>query len=207
MRRIGLLTIVALFIVTDPASAQRLAVGVRGGLNVATADAAGAFLNGDAGSSTGFHVGGVFDVAVASNFGVQTQLLYSKKGLKDDGGTEVELTYVEIPILFTAKLPGKISPHLYGGTVLSLESGCSISSGAVQNADCDNVAGAPATKNADTGILLGGGVALDAGLGLLLLDVFYNVGLTDISEVSADVDSIKNRTWYLSGGFLLPLGS
>ncbi len=62
------------------------------------------------------------------------------------------------------------------------------------------------THGSDSGIVFGGGVELDIGFASLLLDALYFFGLTDVSESTDDVDSIKTRTLYLSAGLTRILG-
>ncbi len=54
--------------------------------------------------------------------------------------------------------------------------------------------------------MVGGGVSFEVGFASLLLDAWYNVGLTNISEIAAGVESIKTRTLYLSAGLTRTLG-
>lgn len=207
MRRLTSVLVAATLAAANSAQAQRLAVGLRGGATIASADAKGAAFSSDVGSTAGLHIGAVFAVDIARNFGFQTGAQYARRGFDDDPGVKLELTYIEIPVLFSVKLPGTISPHIYGGGILGLESGCTATNiFAPDGKNCESVRDAPATKDADAGLMFGAGVTLNAGPGQLLFDLLYNLGISDIAEFSEDADSIKNRAWYVSGGFLLPLG-
>ena len=54
--------------------------------------------------------------------------------------------------------------------------------------------------------MFGLGAAMRLGPGSIFADAIYNYGLTDISEPSLDVDSIKTRTFYLSLGYMFSVG-
>jgi hypothetical protein len=194
--------------VAGSAHAQRIAVGVRGGLSRSTADVEGAIFTEDVGTTTKFHAGPLINIEISRYFALQTQFLYSRKGFAEgDGTVSIDVAYVEVPVLAMLQMPGGISPHLYVGPVLALESKCTANTALGGEEDCEDATTAPRTKGADSGIMLGGGVKLGAGPGFLLLDVLYSYGLTDVSEFRDDVDSIKFRTLYLSLGYALRMGS
>ncbi len=212
MRGFTLLVVAALTVAAaDSALAQKLTWGVRGGLNIATADAKGAAFEQDVGTRTGFHAGLVGDVEIAKNFGIQIDALYTQKGFgKGDGDVSLSTSYVMIPILFVVKLPGTVSPHFYAGPELSLETSCKASIAGLENIDCDDVRAAtsdfPRTKGADSGILFGLGVDWDIGFGIVVIDAMYDYGLTNIAEISEEIDHIKTRTLMLSLGMKWGIG-
>jgi hypothetical protein len=203
---------IALLSAAAPSYAQQLSVGVRGGLNFATADAEGSAFSQDVGSRSGFHTGILGVVDISKNFALQTEVIYSQKGFGTGNGSfDLSVDYIEFPVLAVIKIPGNISPHLYVGPVLGLESGCRVSSGSVEDVDCEaaitETLGTPRTRGADSGIMLGAGVTLDVGFGALLLDALYSYGLTDISEPTDQIESIQTRTFYLSAGFIRSIGA
>lgn len=199
----------ATLLVAGPAQAQQLAFGARGGMTLSSSTVKGEIVTGEVGSKAGYHVGAVATVGVSRFLGVQTELLYSRKGFEEDEiGANLDLTYVEIPVLVRLTLPTRLSPHLLGGVVLSLESGCRYSSDTIDEVDCESGgSGVPRPKSADFGVELGGGVALDVGRGDVTLDVLYNHGLTDLSAPGGLLEEFKNRTLYVSVAFLYPLGA
>ncbi len=208
MKRLTCASLAALlFAAAGSAQAQQLHFGVRGGLNVAGAETEGALFTEDTGTRSGYHFGVLGMVDISSWFSLQTEVWYSQKGFaKGNGDIALDLTYFEIPVLAVVKLPIPLRPRIYAGPVLGLESGCTVISGE-EKTDCEEVGvGLPRTKGADSGLIFGGGITLDFGPGLLLGDVMYNHGLTDISEPSDVVDSIKTRTWYFSAGYAFALG-
>jgi hypothetical protein len=211
MKHTALALAAALLLAAQPVYAQALSFGVRGGLNYATADVKGEDFPDAVGYRTGFHAGILGSVEIAKNFALQTEFMYSQKGFsKGDGDVALKLNYLEIPVMAVIKFPAKISPHIYLGVVLGLETGCKVSSGDIENVDCDAAIqqnlDTPRTKGADSGLMFGGGVIFDLGSGGILLDAIFNYGLTDISEPGGGVDDMKTRTFYLSAGYVLPIG-
>ena len=213
MRRITLLLVAALVVTAaDSALAQKLTWGVRGGLNIATADVQGEAFDQDVGTRTGFHAGLLGDVEISKNFGIQIDALYTQKGFgKGSGDISLSTNYVMLPILFVLKLPGTVSPHLFAGPELSLEFGCKASIAGLDDIGCDDVRAEtsdfPRTKGADSGILFGLGVDWDVGFGILIIDAMYDYGLTNIAEISEEIDHIKTRTFMLSLGMKWGIGS
>lgn len=210
MRRATLPLLAALVFAASSAHAQQLSFGARGGVNVATADVKGTLFTENVGSRIGFHAGIQGSVDISKNFAIQTEVFYSQKGFgKGDGDLALSVDYFEIPVLAVIKIPAKVSPHIYAGAVLGLETRCTIESGD-QKAGCDDVlfenAGTPRTKGADSGLLFGLGATVDVGFTSLLIDALFNYGLTDISEPTDSIDSIKTRTFYFSAGFVWPIG-
>jgi len=210
MKRLGLPLAAAIFLAAQPVHAQALSFGVRGGLNYATAGIK-SDPSIDIGNRTGFHAGVVGYVDIAKNFALQTEMMYSQKGFAK-GGSNVALkvNYFEIPVYAVVKLPTKISPHLYAGFVLGLETGCKASTANFTDVDCDSAFAqnnqTPRTKGADSGVMIGGGVTFQFGPGDILVDAIYNYGLTNIAESGSDISELKSRTFYLSAAYLLPVG-
>ena len=213
MRRFTLhLVAAALVAAASSAHAQQLSWGVRGGANLATADVEGSLFDQDVGTRTGFHLGILGRVDISKNFALETDVLYSQKGFAEgNGDVALALNYFTIPIMAVIKFPtGKLSPHLYLGAELSLESGCTVSSGSVSDISCDDARAEtsefPRTKGADSGLIFGAGVDWDIGFTTLLIDVMYDYGLTNIADVGEQIDSIKTRTLLLSLGATWAIG-
>jgi hypothetical protein len=167
MRRLVLLLILAISGLTaDSARAQQLSAGVRGGLNVATSSVQGDLVTGDVGTRTGYHFGIIGKVDIAKNWALQTEVYYSQKGFgAGDGDVSLSVNYIDIPIYLVFQVPGTLSPHLYAGVYLGLESGCSLSSTTESNVKCEEATSFPSTKGADSGLSFGGGLGIDLGPG------------------------------------------
>lgn len=197
----------ALLLAAAPAQAQRMHYGLRGGVNVAGSETVGSAFDAETGSRTGYHLGLMAVVDISDWFALETEVLYSKKGFAEgDVGIALDLTYFEVPVLAVIELALPLSPRIYAGPVLGIESRCEVTFEG-ETTDCESARqGAPRTRGADSGIIFGAGLGFDFGPGMLMGDIRYNHGLTDISESSETVGSIKTRTWYFSAGYLLTLG-
>jgi hypothetical protein len=209
MRRIVLFLAAALLVAgADTARAQMVTAGLQGGLNMATADVKGSIFTGDVGTRTGFHLGVMAKTDITPYFAVRVDVFYSQKGFSEGSGDiALDVNFVEIPIYFVIQIPGTIQPYLLLGAVLGLQTSCNVSSGNQQNIPCDEITTLPSTKGADSGLTFGLGAATKLGPGSIFADAIYNYGLTDISEPSIDVDSIKTRTFYLSLGYMFSVGN
>lgn len=108
-------------------------------------------------ATSGFYVGGLVDLAVADNFHVQPELLYSTEGAKD-----AKLNYLRIPIM--AKY------YIMEG--LSLQAGPEL--GFVAGGDSEIK---DAVKSMDYGLGAGAGYELESGL---MFDARYNIGMANI---------------------------
>lgn len=193
-------------------AAQELRLGVRGGLTNSDVNFAGSFVD-NTSSSAGFNVGVVLSALISRAVELQSGVVLSRKGFDGSGGIagnlELNSTYIEIPMLFGVRIPGRLSPHLLAGPILAIESGCSLTTQGPSpqtDVDCDEVTDGPQTKGADFGLLFQGGLEYDLGRINVTGDVSYNLGLTDIAEVADNVDEVKNRVWYFSVGFMWPIG-
>jgi hypothetical protein len=209
MRRLTLILAAAFLVAgADSASGQMVKAGVQGGLNLATADVKGDLFTEDVGTRTGFHFGITGWVDLTEHFAVRVDAMYSQKGFgKGDGDLALAVNYVEIPLYFVLQIPATIKPYLLLGVVLGLESGCSVSTATETDVPCADVVQAPQTKGADSGLVFGLGAETKFGPGFIFADAIYNYGLTDISEPSLQVESIKTRTFYLSLGYLFNIGN
>ena len=122
-------------------------------------------ITGDA--NGGFYVGGLVDFAVAENFHVQPELLYSIEGAKD-----AKINYLRIPIM----------AKYYVIEGLSLQAGPEI---AFKVGGDDTIK--DAVKSLDYGLGIGAGYELSSGL---MFDARYNLGLNNINNSGAG--TLKN---------------
>ena len=177
-------------------------------MNLAASDFESDVFNEDVGTLTAYHFGLLLSVDISRFFGMQTEVWYSRKGFaKGNGDVSLKVNYIEMPLLAVIKIPTRFSPHLYVGPVIALESGCKVATLNEGEIDCDDTDEGPRPKGSDSGIIFGGGVTVPFWFGSLLLDGFYNLGFTNISETSDTVESVKTRTRYLSLGFMIPFGT
>jgi opacity protein-like surface antigen len=151
--------------------------GIKGGVqftNFAGDDAEGSE------GATGFYVGGLVDFAVAENFHVQPELLYSVEGAEDSS-----ISYLRIPIM----------AKYYVMEGLSLQAGPEVAFKVGAEDDLTD----ELTKSIDFGLGIGAGYELTNGL---MFDVRYNLGLSNISEeFEGESFDIKNTGFQVGLGY------
>ncbi|MGI9626593.1 MAG: porin family protein [Longimicrobiales bacterium] len=187
----------------EVAEGQRLMLGVKGGVNMADLSIDDPTGDGATESITGFVGGGFVELGLTGGLAVRAEGLVSKRGFADPTSlAEVNLDYVEIPVLLVARLGmGPIRPVLFGGPVFSVETGCELTATGVSSIECE---GDVETETSEYGLAFGGG--LEAGLGplQLLLDGRYNMGLSNL-DATGETDA-KNRTWAFMAGLGFGIG-
>jgi hypothetical protein len=211
------LAIVALGIaVANTAFAQEVSVGIVGGVNSAEIGFSQE-QDFDIKRNVGFNVGGLAALGLDEMFALQLEVLYSQKGLVgQDVGTDadVNISYIELPLLAKVTIPTQVertTVHLYAGPTIAFEVSCTLSGtlqGVSTKADCDSEEVSIGRKRTDYGLLLGGGLGIEAGRGEITLGVAYDLGLRNVNDDPDDPDlSAKNRTLMFRAGYILPLGS
>lgn len=214
---VGPAVLAALFVLAVPAAGQGLDIGAEAGINVSdlSVDAAG---SDETETSTGLRVGGVLRLDLGPMFGLQTGVYYSEKGATDPGDpdvdTNLELTYVEAPLLVTLEIPtgpSPVSPRFYAGPQVAFESGCDISvvgDGSSVSLSCDEARQQGDfeidTRSADFSVVVGGGIDLAAGPGAFTVDARYDLGLSDINDFDGGAE-LTNRNLAFSAGYLISL--
>jgi len=174
-------------------------------------------------SKTGFVAGGVLNYDFSAVFALQTEVLYTQKGLQESASgitAKLNLNYIEVPvlgkILIGAKPDSKAIPHLLFGPAFAFEVGCSESAddgGVSASIDCDDSSIPPdariKTKSFDVGAVFGAGVDILAGAkGNVTLDARYTFGLSSVIESVGfieDVD-IKNQAISIMAGYTIRIG-
>ncbi len=188
-----------------PASGQGVALGLRGGLNSATAKISTDGL--DKTPRTTYHAGGIFGIGITQTFGLQLEGVYSRKGIATEASAAgaLELAYVQIPLLGVGIVPtspsSPITPHFFAGPNFGFEVACKVSDGSGGSVRCSD--GGATTNTFDFGLLVGVGVSIGKGSMAFLIDVAYDWGLTDIADGAGS--SVKNRTFMASAGFIFPV--
>ncbi len=173
--------------------------GIMGALNFASfggSDASGLD------TRTSFSVGGFVRVPMSPMWSFQPELEYAGKGAKASGGSttgSIDLSYVEIPLLFRVATPSTPAGRLFGeiGPSIAFKVDCTISAssgGVSASSSCAN-AGQDA-KSVDYGGIVGAGYEFPMGTYGLSLGVRYNYGLAEIASGS----NVKNRNVQLVAG-------
>lgn len=181
MKKIFLsLVIVALSFVTY--GQAKVELGLKAGANFANTDID------NAESITAFH-GGAYGLMKIANIGVQPEILWSKQGNDLSGLGELDLNYVNIPVMLKLYMP--LGLNLQAGP----QFGILLSSDATAP---DGTDFSDTLSDSDLSAALGAG--WDAPFGLQF-NARYVLGLSDINDGQGE--SIKNRTFQLSIGYRL----
>lgn len=99
-----------LLLLTASVNAQSLEFGVKGGANFSNIDSN----NYDASTLTSYYFGAFAELNVFENLSIQPEVLYSSQGAQIDDADDIELNYINIPVLAKFYLTSK---------TLSLEAG------------------------------------------------------------------------------------
>jgi hypothetical protein len=199
--RVATAILVGFLLASGSAAGQDVTGGVKGGVNFASLvfDSDVADLNLD--SRVGLVAGGFVTWPVSPRFDIQPEALVSVKGasLSEFGAdADIEITYLEIPILFRYGSPisSGTSLKLFGGPSLAFKLNAEATGeflGGSEDQDIDDD-----VESFDFGLVLGAGI--DAGH--LTFDGRYTWGLTSIANTPVENDvQVKNRTFSLMIGF------
>ena len=204
MRKFKLSLIIAFFGMVTLAGAQSVSYSIKGGLNMSNFYADDLD---DKDMKVGFHVGIGADLEFAPNIALQTGLFYSTKGAeylsKADGDpidVNVSANYLQLPIHIAYKID--VTP----GTKVVLHAGPYIAYGIGGKAKAGTLE--MDTFKDDAMLNLFNGLKpFDAGLGLgvgaefgpILVDIGWDMGLTNLARAS-NVD-VKNQNAYISLGY------
>jgi hypothetical protein len=203
----------ALLAVT-PLQAQDIALGFKGGINIAEQNlsAGGVSLNFE--NRTGF-VGGAFaTIGLGTTLFLQPEALYSSKGFKidvsdiidGDAEASVKLDYLEIPVLIGARFDiadSPLRPSIYAGPSVGFKLSCNASGsveGVTETEDCSD-----GYESVDFGLDFGASLALELSSFDLIFDGRYALGLTNTAKDATGDESLKNRAWQFMVGFGFPL--
>lgn len=201
MKKHTLKCIVFLLLVGNLATAQNLSFGPMAGLNVTS-------LSGkpNTSSKTGLLTGGFFNYSSKNWFGVGVQFLYNQMGAKLDAPSEeINLNYLQVPVLFTyyfsgENKPGSFRPKLFAGPHVNFLLNAKNKEGNDLNPNDLFY------NNTELGVTLGGGFnyALQNQI-WINVDARYGIGLTDATK--APNTDITNRGFGLTVGLSFPIGN
>lgn len=160
----------------------------------------------NASSKAGLLAGGFFNYSSKNWFGVGVQFLYNQMGAKLDAPTEeINLNYLQVPVLFTYYFagnnsPGSFRPKLFAGPHVNFLLNAKNKDG--NDLNPNNLF----YKDTELGVTLGGGFnyALQNRM-WINVDARYGVGLTDATK--APNTNITNRGFGVNVGLSFPLGN
>lgn len=159
-------------------SQAKVEIGLKGGVNMASLN--GDNLNND--NVTAFH-GGAYGLIKITKFGIQPEVLFSKRG-----NDQFDLAYVDVPVM--------VKFYLAAG--LNVQAGPQF--GVLLNAEDENGDDIKDTlKNSDLSAAMGLGWDLPFGLNVTGR---YILGLKDVNDVASGA-SVKGNTFQLSVGYKL----
>lgn len=178
---------------------ERAAVGAQVGYS--RADLIGR--NSSAVSSRQGAITGVYlHLPLTSLFSVRPEVLFSLKGgqtlaVLDTSGTiglvDIELAYLELPILARVTLPrGKYRPAVFGGPSAGLQIGCNlliVATDSTSNVFCGE-GGVGGIREWDFGWITGAAIEMHLPRTTLALEGRYSVGFRSVLEGAVD---LRNR--------------
>jgi hypothetical protein len=188
------------------AFAQLPTFGIRGGVNFAKLNASSGNLSASTGSTTTFAVGLFADFKVGA-VSIQPALNYTGKGgnISDDIGGEADIKtyYLQVPVNVVYHIPASIGNIYFGagpyvGLGLSGKAKGPDENGNSVSEDIKFGSEAGTFKKTDFGLNGIAGVEFKGGF---ILGINYDLGLSNISNDTADNESLKNRVFGISIGY------
>jgi outer membrane immunogenic protein len=216
MKHIAKLLITALFLfLYFPFLQAQVGVGVRGGINIATAELEEKINDDWETEMKDYIVGGIsglmLEFGLTERYALQAELYYVQKGYKTSLTVEnvkrdftTRLNYIELPILFKGKFgPGRFKFNAMLGPSFAYGFNGKFKTGSNEadiDFDKDNV------NRWDIGALLSLGASMEAGPGDLFLDARLGWGFSNLDD-SANSDNYNwhNRGYNIGIGYIMYL--
>jgi hypothetical protein len=177
-----------------------LSFGVKGGLNISTADVSAEGFAVSPDSRPGAVVGAFVGYDFHPNFGVQVEGLFSQKGAKvSQFGIDIDLRidYFEVPILARGNIRAneETSIHFTAGPAFAFKIDETLDLEDIGfGFEFDDIE----LKSWDAGIAVGGGVTFRN----LIVDARYTFGLVNVTDGPLeDFLEVKNRAFSLTAGW------
>ena len=198
MRKSLLLALTLSFVYVGTAQAQAIfdrAWGAKAGVSVSSASLDAIDETFNKSNQTGF-AGGLFLQNYWGLFGGQLEASYIQKGVKDNDFDEaIKLDYIELAALLKVGLPlGIVRPGLFGGVGFDILLSCDS-----DGDDCKDE-----SSSTDWVGIIGGDVIVYFGSFMVFGDGRYNIGLSNVTDVS-DFE-YKNQGWTFQAGVGFEIG-
>jgi len=203
------MTLVLVSLLASPAFSG-VKIGVKGGFSLADLTFKPELTDSPLTSKTGA-VGGIsLNVNIASFLSLQPEVLYVQKGTKGtveieegvNANLKLEADYVEIPVLLNfslAKEGSSFVPSVFAGPYVGLNTRARIKLTSGSESYSEDFK--DSVKDTDFGLAFGVGLGMKVGSGKIVLDVRYDLGLTNIAEGMAEGESVKSKTWLFMLGY------
>ncbi len=199
MKKMKLMLAVAMLVIATAASAQ-MSLGIKGGLNMS--NIAGKNIK-DNNMKLGFHAGLAADYEFMPDMAIQTGLFFTTKGFQyETTGLKYteNLMYLQLPVHFAYKQAitseTRIVFHAGPYAAYGVAGKRSLKIGSLEGSGSKIFGeGLLQYKPFDAGLGLGVG----AEFGDFLLDLGWDMGLVNMSNVSGN--TVKNQNAYLSVGY------
>ncbi len=185
-------------------------IGVKGGFSLADLTFKPEITDSPLSNKTGA-VGGIsLNVGIASFFSLQPEVLYVQKGTKatievEEGinaNIKCEADYVEIPVMLNfsfAKEGSSFVPSILAGPYFGWNARAKVKM--TEGGESYSEDFKDSVKDTDFGLAFGVGLGMKVGSGKIVLDVRYDLGLTNVAEGMAEGESVKNKTWLFMLGY------
>ena len=196
--RIAIAVALVLALFPSRAAAQEpLAIGVKGGLNIASAAVSTQGFNVSPDSRPGVVVGAFMGADFHESFGMQVEGLYVQKGATlNQFGLDIDLRldYIEIPILARANIRANEDTrlHFLAGPAFAFTVDKSF-----DIADLGFGFDTVEMRSWDAGIAVGGAVSFRR----LMVDARYTFGLVNVNDTAEEFLEVKNRAFALTVGW------
>ena len=185
MKKLLLISTIAILGLTNSITAQELNFGLKTGLNISN------FTGGDADRNNlfSYHIGGFAEIELNEKFSLQPELLYSRQGSEAENTVKVKVDYLAIPLMTKYYLSDKLS--LEAGPQMSflVNDKAEFNDSSIPDAETD-------ASSFDFGLNLGFGYNINSNL---FVQARYNYGITTVVENP----DIKNSVFQLSLGYKL----
>lgn len=185
MKKLLLLSTIAMFSMANSINAQNVDVGFKAGLNISNLTGGDA----DRNNLLDFHVGALAEFKITQKISLQPELLYTRQGSEPQDSLKIKLDYLAIPLMVKYHVSKKFS--LEAGPQLSflVNDKAEFNDSSIPDADLD-------ASSFDFGLNVGFAYNINSKL---FAQVRYNYGVTTVVENP----DIKNSVFQISLGYKL----